>query len=129
MHKYGKDIVKCSKCGEKGLQRRKSRRGQIEIYISHPVKIQQLDNPFATTFKQCYLGKVVTDSWDFPKTDEGYQIILIQLIEGLETIIRNWNQKSPTTLTKYTKRAEELQKIVNAYQKFKPTMSQMEGLK
>ena len=102
--------------------------------ISHPIAILQLDNPSAVKSKQtkrCPIGNITTDTWDFPKTDQGYQIVVVQLLEALENLVLTWSQKTSKTITgkMYAKRSKELGKIVEGYQKFKPTSAEMEGLK
>jgi len=134
LKRYGNQIVVCPTCGLKGIQKHWHEKSGDRIMISHPIAILRLDNPNAIQTKRtkrCPVGTITTDTWDYPKTDEGYQIVLVQLLEALENLVNVWTQKTSKTLTgkMYRNRSQELANIIESYQKFKPTMTEMEGLK
>lgn len=126
-------IIKCPKCGLKGLERHwHFRSGKEQILISHPLKILRIDDPLVKKpkrIRRCILGNVSTETWDLPKTDEGYQIVLLELLESLDKLANIWTGKCSDTVAgrTYHKRSEELRSILDLYQRFKPTQAELEG--
>jgi hypothetical protein len=126
-------IIQCPKGGLKGVERHwHFKSGKEQILISHPFKILRIDDPSvkkSKKTKRCIIGNVSTETWDLPKTDEGYQIVLIQLLESLDKLASIWSDKSSNTEAgrRYHKRMEELRIIIDQYQRFKPTEAELEG--
>jgi len=105
-------IIKCPNCGCNGTQNPfyDKRTGRTTLYIRHRKK----DAPDRIRVR-CYIGPVKTDNWDDPKTDEGYQIILIQLLETVNNLIAKWDtQKGPNVRSK----VRQLSKAIAPYQRF-----------
>jgi hypothetical protein len=124
LHRYKNRIIDCPICGLKGLEKHWNMRGQPGLYISHPFSLLWLDDPTikrrGRQNKFCKVGAVVTDTWDVPKTDEGYQIVITQLLEELEALADKWGNKSPNTRTTYTSRSRDLRSIIVSFEKYKP---------
>lgn len=133
LQRYKGRIIVCPICGLKGLEKHWNIYGKQSLYITHPFSLLSLDDPTikrrGRQIKICKVGAVVTDTWDIPKTDEGYQIVLTQLIEELEALADKWGNKSPNTRTSYTSRSEDLRSIIRSFEKYKPSLNGEENQK
>jgi hypothetical protein len=121
LERFKNKTIICPKCGLKGIQRLWQINGKESMYVSHPYNLLWLDDPSTKkeVGKACKIGIVKTETWDIPRTDEGYQVILMQLIESIETLANRWSNKSPNTRTNYTSRSKDLRGLIRVFEKYR----------
>lgn len=121
LQRLEQNLITCPKCGNKGVQIVKflKSRGSSYTYIEHLTGLEELDDGrVRRKTKLCLIGRIATDYWDIPKTAEGFKAIMGDLLMGLRAIVTTYYAKSPTSTMRSHKAAEDLQNIVNQYERY-----------
>jgi hypothetical protein len=121
LQRLEQNLITCPICGNKGVQIVKflKNKGSSYTYIEHLAGLEELDDGrVRRKTKLCLIGRIATDDWDIPKTAEGFKAIMGDLLMGLRAMVTTYYSKSPTSTMRSHKAAEDLQNIVNQYERY-----------